>query len=70
MEESKKITVEVTPNLQKCLEEWREALKSLAEGDLKTRAKGALDYLTNTFAGELQPMEGKSCPPGKLIVKA
>ena len=68
MEESKKISVEVTPNLQKCLEELREAVKSLPEGDLKTRAEGALDYLTRTFAGEPQPMVGQTCPPGRLIV--
>lgn len=69
MEESKKITVEVTTNLQKCLEELREAVTSLPEGDLKTRAEGTLDYLTRTFAGEPQPMEGRSCPPGRPVVK-
>jgi len=69
MEESKKITVEVTPNLLKCLEGLKEAVKSLPEGDLKERAEGALEYLTRTFAGVPQPREIIACPPGRLIIR-
>lgn len=65
---AKSRTIRVTPNVKKCLEELRAAVKSMPAGDMKKRAEGALDYLSRTFKGELQPMKGRNCPPHRLIV--
>ena len=65
---AKSKTIRVTPNVQKCLEELKTAVKSLPAGDLKKRAEGALDYLSRTFKGDPQPLKGISCPAGKLII--
>jgi hypothetical protein len=46
---AKSKTIRVTPNVQRCLEELKAAVKSLPAGDLKKRAEGALDYLSRTF---------------------
>jgi len=62
------LKIDVTPNVQKCLEELKAAVESLPLGDLKTRAEGALDYLDQTFSGEPQPLEGKRCSPNRPIV--
>ena len=64
----KSILIEVTPNLMKCLEILEKAVKEMPPGDLKTQAEAALGYLTRTFSGEAQPMEGKGCAPGVLII--
>jgi len=61
-------TIEVTPNVQKCLEILKEAVKSLPEGDLKTKTEAALEYLDRTAKGEPQPMGGITCPPDKAIL--
>lgn len=61
--------IEVTPNVQKCLEELTEAVKSLEAGDLKERAEGAIEYLSKTFAGQPQPEGGRDCPGSTRIVK-
>jgi len=61
-------TIEVTPNVQKCLEILKEAVKSFPEGDLKTKAEAALEYLDRTAKGEPQPMDGLTCPPDKAII--
>jgi len=60
--------IDVTPNVMRCLEVLREAVKSLPEGDLKTQAEGALEYLESTAKGEPQPNEGRSCPVERPIV--
>ena len=60
--------IEVTPNVLKCLEILREAMNSLTEGDLKTQAEGALDYLELTARGEAQPNEGLHCPVEKIVI--
>lgn len=60
--------IDVTPNVMRCLEVLREAVKSLPEGDLKTQAEGALEYLESAAKGEPQPNEGRSCPGNKPIV--
>ena len=60
-------TIEVTPNIQKCLEILREAVKSLPDGDMKTQAEAAVEYLDRTARGEPQPMDGRSCPTEKII---
>ena len=62
------LKIDVTPNVQKCLEELKSAVESMPDGDLKTRAEGALDYLASTFQGEPQPEGGRRCKPGKPIV--
>lgn len=62
------ITIEVTPNVLKCLEILKAAVESLPEGDLKNNAEGAVDYLDRTAKGEPQPLEGKLCPVEKLII--
>ena len=65
---AKSRTIRVTPNVQKCLEELKAAVKSLPSGDLKKRAEGALNYLSRTFKGEPQPLKGRGCPPNKLVI--
>ena len=66
MQEYRKI--DVTPNVQKCLEELKAAIESMPDCDLKTRAEGALDYLDRTFQVEPQPESGRRCKPDKPIV--
>lgn len=66
---AKSKTIRVTPNVQKCLEELKEAVKSLPAGDLKKRAEGALNYLSRTFKGEPQPLKGRHCPHGTFLIK-
>lgn len=66
---AKSKTIRVTPNVQKCLKELKATVKSLPSGDLKKRAEGALNYLSRTFKGEPQPLKGRTCPHGKLIIK-
>jgi len=66
---AKSKTIRVTPNVQKCLKELKEAVKSLPAGDLKKNAEGALNYLSRTFKGEPQALKGRLCPHGKLIIK-
>jgi len=66
---AKSKTIRVTPNVQKCLKELKEAVKFLPAGDLKKNAEGALNYLSRTFKGEPQPLKGRHCPAGKLIIK-
>lgn len=61
-------TIDVTPNVEKCLEILKDAVESLPEGDLKKRAEGALDYLDSTAKGEPQPLGGRSCPADKAII--
>jgi len=61
-------TIEVTPNVQKCLEILKDAVESLPEGDLKTQAEAALEYLDRTARGEPQPMDGLTCPINKVII--
>lgn len=61
-------TIRVTPNVQKCLEELREAVRSLPAGNLKERGKASLDYLSRTFKGEPQPLKGRDCPGDRLII--
>ena len=65
---AKSKTIRVTPNVQKCLEELKAAVKSLPAGDLKKRAEGAVTYLSRTFKGERQPGGGISCPGGGLFI--
>jgi len=60
--------IDVTPNVKRCLEVLREAVKTLPEGDLKTLAEGALEYLESAARGEPQPNEGESCQPGRVII--
>jgi len=66
---AKSKTIRVTPNVLKCLEELRRAVKSLPPGALKKRARGALDYLDRTFKGEPQPLKGAFCPDDKAIIR-
>ena len=61
-------TIEVTPNVQKCLEILKDAVESLPEGDLKTQAEAALEYLDRTAKGEPQLMDGLTCPTDKVII--
>ncbi len=66
---AKSKTIRVTPNVKKSLEELKAAVKSMPAGDLKNRAEGAIDYLSNTFKGKVQPGRGRLCPSGKLVIK-
>lgn len=61
---NKKTKIEVTPNLEKCLEVLKEAVKELPGGSLKEKAEGAIEYMSRTYKGEPQPLDGGSCPPG------
>jgi hypothetical protein len=60
--------IDVTPNIKRCLEILRNAVKTLPEGDLKTQAEGALEYLESAARGETQPNEGVHCQPGKFLI--
>ena len=60
--------IDVTPNVERCLEVLREAVKLLPEGDLKNQAEGALEYLESAARGEPQPHDGIHCPLGKVII--
>jgi len=60
--------IDVTPNVERCLEVLREAIKALPEGDLKTQAEGALEYLESAARGEPQPNDGVYCPIDKMII--
>ncbi len=66
---AKSKTIRVTPNVKKSLEELKATVKSMPAGDLKNRAEGAIDYLSNTFKGGSQPGRGAICPTDKLIIK-
>ncbi|MBN2205895.1 MAG: hypothetical protein JW742_00700 [Candidatus Aminicenantes bacterium] len=66
---SKSRVIRVTPNLIRCLQDLKAALKDLPPGESRTRAKGALDYLARTFAGEPQPGRGLACDPPRIIVR-
>jgi hypothetical protein len=61
--------VRVTPNLLRCLRDLKTAIKGLPPGDARTRATGALDYLSRTFAGERQPLRGLACEPPRIIIR-
>ncbi len=66
---AKSKTIRVTPNVQKCLEELRAVVKSMPSGAKKERAEGAIDYLSQTFKGKPQPLGGRACPGGRLIIE-
>ena len=66
---AKSKTIRVTPNLDYCLKELKEAVKSMPEGELKKKAQGALSYLSRTFKGEPQPAQGRGCPGAKPVVR-
>ena len=66
---AKSKAIRVTPNVEYCLKELKEGVKSIPEGDLKMRAQGALNYLSLTFKGEHQQVHGRDCSIGKLIVR-
>jgi len=66
---AKSRVVRVTPNLLRCLQDLKTAIKDLPPGDARTRAKGALDYLSRTFAGESQPGRGKACELPRIIIR-
>ena len=67
MAESKRISV--TPNVKKCLEYLKAAVKALPEGELKKNAEGAVSYLSRTFQGKPQPDAGRGCPGGGRVIK-
>ena len=60
--------IDVTPNVTRCLEVLREAVKSLAEGDQKTQAEGAVEYLEEAAKGQPQENDGIFCPVNKVII--
>ncbi len=66
---AKSKTIRVTPNVKKCLEELKAAVKTLPGGNKKERAEGAISYLSQTFQGKPQPGKGRSCPGGRLIIR-
>jgi hypothetical protein len=61
--------IRVTPNVRKCLEELKAAVKSMRSGSSKKRAEGAILYLDKTFKGKPQPKKGAMCPGGALIIR-
>lgn len=67
---AKSKTVRITPNLQKCIDELKEAVNTMPSGDSKKKAEGALNYLTLAFKGEKQPLRGRECPVDKAIIKS
>ena len=65
---SENISIDITPNVLKCLEIVKEAVDALPLGDLKTRGIAAHDYLKDTFEGKPQPADGDTCPIDKIVV--
>jgi len=65
---AKSKTIRVTPNVQKCLEELKAAVKTMPAGEKKDRAEGAISYLSSTFQGKPQPKQGVTCPGGRLFI--
>jgi hypothetical protein len=61
--------IRVTPNVEQCLVELKNAVKGLPAGEAKKRANAALAYLARTFKGERQPLRGADCRPGELIIR-
>ncbi len=61
--------IRVTPNVKKCLEELKAAVKSMRSGSSKERAEAAILYLDKTFKGKPQPKKGRFCPTGTLIIR-
>jgi hypothetical protein len=61
-------TIRVTPNVIKCIEVLKEAVKAMPSSDLKKKAEGALRYLSRTIKGEPQPRKGIGCPGSTLII--
>jgi hypothetical protein len=61
--------IRVTPNVKKCLEELKVAVKSVRSQSLKKRATGAISYLEKTFKGKPQPKKGAICPGGSMIIR-
>jgi len=60
--------IRVTPNVQKCLQELKSAIKTMPAGEAQKRAQQALDYLARTFAGKRQPSQGRICPHGTALI--
>lgn len=60
--------IDVSPNVLRCLEVLREAVKTLPEGDVKNQAEAALEYLESAARGEPQPNDGISCPVERMII--
>jgi len=65
---AKSRTIRVTPNLMRCLEELKRAVKEMPRGESKKRAQDVLDYLSRTFRGERQPLKGYACPPHQRVI--
>jgi hypothetical protein len=61
-------TDRVTPNVQKCLDELRSAVKTMPPGEAKKRAKAALNLLDTAFSGKPQPRRLQECPKGTAIL--
>lgn len=61
-------TIDVTPNVKRCLEILKEIVESLPPGDLKDKGEGTIDYLSRTFDGEPQPLRGAKCPPERFLI--
>lgn len=62
--------IEVTPNMVQSAEELRKAVASLPAGDLKARAKAAVDYITRAFEGRSVLTEERKCPVHTTIIRA
>ncbi|MFW6131415.1 MAG: hypothetical protein ACOC5F_02335 [Candidatus Aminicenantaceae bacterium] len=60
-------TIEVTPNIEKCMEVLKDAIESLPQ-EKKEAAKRAIQYLDDTFQGKAQPMGGRGCLQGTLYI--
>lgn len=66
---AKSKTIRVTPNVKKCLAQLKAAVKAMPEGELKDNAQGAVNYLSSTFQGKMQPGRGRICPGGTRFIK-
>jgi hypothetical protein len=61
--------IRVTPNVTRCVSILKKAVAAMPDGDLKRRAKDALAYLEDTFAGKPQPLRGAGCPIDTGIIR-
>ena len=54
--------VYLTPNIQYCLDVFKDVVDATTDKNLKKKGEEALEYIKYSFAGKVQPMGGHGCP--------
>ena len=55
-------SVYLTPNIQYCLDVFKEVVDATTDKTLKKKGEEALEYMKYSFAGKDQTMGGHGCP--------